>query len=155
METKADFGRYFEDFQVGEIIKHKEEKTISKTDNELFCKMTMNSHPLHFDSNYAQKTYFKQCVVVGTYVLSLAVGISVKDISYKAIANLGFSSIIHHLPTFIGDTISAETETLSNRISNTNNEQGIVCVETRAYNQNNQKILTLQRQILVPRNGKK
>ncbi|MCD4819158.1 MAG: MaoC family dehydratase [Candidatus Cloacimonetes bacterium] len=154
MKSNENFGKYYEEFQVGEVIIHNDVKTIHKSDSDLFCELTINNHPLHIDPIYAEKTDFGKCIVAGTYILSLVVGISVKDISYKAIANLGYSNIKHHLPVFMGDTISAETETLSVRSSKTRKNCGIVQVETRAFNQKGQKVLTLQRQILIPKKGK-
>ena len=110
------FGRYFEEFDVGATYKHWPGKTITEADDHLFCLLTMNHHPLHSDAHYAEtKTEFKRNVVVGNLVYSLALGMSVADVSGKAIANLEVESLKHENPTFHGDTIYAETTVLDKR----------------------------------------
>ncbi|MBI2862264.1 MAG: MaoC family dehydratase, partial [Chloroflexi bacterium] len=112
---------------------------------------TMNHNPLHIDANYAQKTQFGQPLVVGTLVFSIAVGMSVPDISGKAIANLEYEHVNHVGPTFHGDTIYAETKILDKRESETKPDRGIVHVETRAYNQRGETVLTFRRRVLLPK----
>jgi acyl dehydratase len=148
------YGRYFEDLVVGRIYKHSITKTITESDNNLFCLLTLNHHPLHNDRCYAAETDHGDIVVVGTYVLSLVVGISVADISGMAIANLDYESIKHHSPVRVGATIHAETEVLEKRQSESKHDRGIVYVETRAYNHWGDKVLTLRRHILLPRKPK-
>jgi len=145
------FGRYLEDFKTDQLIEHQLSKTITESDNNLFCLLTMNHHPVHLNIEYARHEVHKDILVVGTYVLSLVVGLTVSDISGKAVANLGYESIIHNQPVFLNDTISAETKVLSIRDSKSNPNNGIVCVETRAFNQHGEVVLTLRRHILVPR----
>jgi len=111
----------------------------------------MNHHPLHLDVEYSKKTVFGKRVVVGTNVAGLAVGMSVADISGKAVANLGYDNIRHLAPVFIGDTLHAETKILNKRISRSNPARGVVHVETSVYNQDQLKVLTLERHILLPR----
>ncbi|MGJ0847510.1 MaoC family dehydratase [Tissierella praeacuta] len=142
-------GRYFEEFQVGEVIVHKTSKTIFESDNNLFSLLTMNHHPVHINVDYASKQQHGKILVVGTLVFSLAVGITVSDISGKAIANLSYENIDHLAPVFIGDTIYAETEVLETRESNSKNDRGIVYVETVVFNQDKVKILKFRRKILV------
>lgn len=151
VDGSGKFGAYFEDFSVGSIYKHWPGKTISESDNNLFSLLTMNHHPLHLDANYAGKQQHKKTLVVGTLVISVVVGLSVSDISGKAIANLGFDNISHDNPVFIGDTLYAETEILQKRESENKNDRGIVYVETRAFNQARIKVLTLRRHILIPK----
>ena len=146
-----NFGRFLEDFKVGNLYKHRDKKTITEKDNYLFCQITKNHHPLHLDNEYAESTIYKKIVVAGTFVASIAVGLSVPDISGKAIANLDYEKIIHDAPVFIGDSLHAETEILEVKESKTKPDRGIVFVETRAYYQNNQKVLTLKRHILIPK----
>ena len=147
----AAFGRYLEEFEVGEIIRHSPGKTITEGDNNLFCLLTMNHHPLHLDAQYAAGTQFGQRVVVGTLVFSLAVGMSVSDISGKAIANLDYEDIRHTAPVFLNDTLRAETEVLAVRASRSQPDRGIVRVRTSAYNQNDQMVLQFTRNVLVPK----
>jgi len=145
------YGRYFEEFEKGNIIKHSLSKTITESDNSIFCLLTMNHHPLHLDKEYASKSQHGEILVVGTLVFSLVVGISVADISGKAIANLGYEDIKHLIPVYIGDTIHAETEILDKWESKSKPDRGIVYVETRAYNQKNQFVLSFRRKVLIPK----
>lgn len=145
------FGSYFEELTEGTLMRHPLRKTVTESDNNLFCLLTMNHHPLHLDASYAQSTSFGERVVVGTYVLSLVVGLSVADISGKAIANLSYRDIQHHAPVFIGDTLRAETTILQARPSQSHPDAGIVEVETRAYKQDNTLVLSLRRTLMVPR----
>lgn len=147
------FGRYYEEFEINEIIRHTASKTILESDNNLFTLLTMNHHPVHLNKEYCKKQAHGKILVVGTYVLSLVVGFSVADISGKAIANLDYEKITHDGPVFIGDTLHAETEILDIKESRTKPDRGIVYVETRAFNQNNKKVLTLRRHVLIPKKG--
>ena len=105
------FGRSYEEFEVGATYKHWPGKTVTEYDDHLFCLLTMNHHPLHLDANYAEKTtQFGKNVVVGNYIYSLLLGMSVPDVSGKAIANLEVESLRHVAPTFHGDTIYGETD---------------------------------------------
>jgi len=146
------YGRFFEEFDVGKTYKHFPSKTVTESDNNLFCLLTMNHHPVHLDIEHAKNSQHGKILVVGTYVFSLVVGMSVRDISGKAIANLEYESVVHNGPVFIGDTIHAETEILKKRQSKSKNDRGIVYVETRAYNQKDEKVLTLRRHILIAKN---
>jgi len=148
---KEKYGRYLGDFKVGNIYKHFPGKTVTESDNNLFTLLTMNHHPLHSDKNYAKESQHGQILVVGTYVFSLVVGMTVSVISGKAIANLDYEKVTHDGPVFVGDTIYAETEILSIRESKSKPDRGIVYVETRAYNQKNEKVLTLRRHVLIPK----
>ncbi len=151
IDCKDNFGRFFEDFSVGTILKHWPGKTITESDNNLFSLLTMNHHPVHLDVEYCKKHQHGKILVVGTLVFSLVVGLTVRDISGKAIANLDYERITHDGPVFIGDTIYAETEILSLKESKSKPDRGIVYVETRAYNQYEEKILTFRRHVLIPR----
>ena len=145
------FGNYFEDFYEGQIFKHWPGKTITESDNNLFTLLTMNHHPLHIDAEYCKSHYPGKILVVGTLVFSLVVGMSVADISGKAIANLEYESVKHDAPVFIGDTIYAETKILSKKESRTKADRGIVYVETTAFNQDKIKVLTFRRKVLIPK----
>lgn len=145
------FGRYLEEFKVGDVYKHWPGRTITEADDILFCMLTMNHHPLHIDANYAQGTQFGRNVVVGNLVLDIAFGMSVPDVSGKAIANLGFESVQFLAPTFHGDTIYAETEVLEVRESRSQPDRGIVTVETRAINQRGETVMKFKRSVLVPK----
>lgn len=144
-------GRYYEDFQVGDVYKHEPGRTITEMDNTMFTLLTMNTHPLHFNEDYAKNTQFGQRVVNGTLVFSIAVGMSVSDVSQKAIANLMYENVNHVRPVFNGDTIYSETEVLEKRESSSKPDRGIVYVETKATNQHGEVVLTLRRRVLIPK----
>ena len=149
----AHFGKCLGEFKIGDVYRHVATKVITKKDQHDFCMLTMNQHPVHLDEEYAKKQLHGRILVVGTYVLSLVVGFSVPEVSGKAIANLEYEKIIHNHPVFIGDTLRAETEVIDLRVSNNKPDRGVVSVETRAFNQDDKKVLTLRRKILVPRKG--
>ncbi|PRD68382.1 dehydratase [Malikia spinosa] len=146
---KSDFGNFYEDFDVGQNISHALSKTIFESDNNLFSLLTMNHHPIHTNADYASRQQHQKILVVGTLVFSLAVGLTVPDISGKAIANLNYEEILHKGPVFIGDTIYAKTEVLEKRESNTKNDRGIIKVRTNVFNQENMIILIFTRSVLV------
>lgn len=147
--NQSVLGLYFEDFIVGEEIKHSLSKTIFESDNNLFSLMTMNHHPVHTNIDYAEKNQHGKILVVGTLVFSIVVGMTVPDISGKAIANLGYEDIKHLAPVFINDTIYAKTKILGKRESNTKSDRGIVYVETIGYNQNGKDVISFKRNVLV------
>ena len=146
---RENFGRYFEDYKPGDIYKHWPGKTITEGDNNLFTLLIMNHNPLHIDKHYSEEMQHGQILVVGTLVFSLVAGMSVSDISGKAIANLDYENITHDGPVFIDDTIYAETEILDKRESKSKSDRGIIYVETRAFNQNGEKVLTFRRNALI------
>ena len=149
--SNAEFGKYYEELVIGKIIHHPASKTIFESDNNLFSLMTMNHHPIHINVDYAEKSQYGKILVVGTLVFSLVVGLSVQDISGKAIANLEYENIQHLAPVFIGDTIYAKTIVLSKRESKNQKDRGIISVETTGYNQNNEEVIKFRRSILIKR----
>jgi acyl dehydratase len=145
------FGRTYEEFEVGAVYKHWPGKTVTEYDDHLFCLLTMNHHPLHLDANYAARaTDFGRNVVVGNYIYSLLLGMSVPDVSGQAIANLEVTSLRHVAPTFHGDTIYGETTVLGKRLSASKSDRGIVEVETRGYNQDGTVVCVFRRKVMVP-----
>ncbi|MER5736300.1 MULTISPECIES: MaoC family dehydratase [unclassified Streptomyces] len=145
------FGRTYEEFEVGAVYKHWPGKTVTEYDDHLFCLLTMNHHPLHMDVNYAENTTdFKRNVVVGNYIYSLLLGMSVPDVSGKAIANLEIESLRHVAPTFHGDTIYGETTVLDKTPSKSKTDRGIVYVETKGYKQDGTLVCVFRRKVMVP-----
>ena len=142
-------GRYYEDFSVGDVYKHPFGRTVTETDNVWFTNVTMNLNPMHFNEAYAAETEFGERLVDGTFVIALAVGMSVVDVSVNATANLGYDDVRHHAPVFHGDTIFAESEVVSKRESESRDHVGIVEVELRAYNQDDTLVLSLTRTPMV------
>src|ERR671925_1618763 len=145
------YGRYLEEFQVGAVYKHWPAKTVTEADDHLFCLITMNQHPLHINDVYAAASQQGRNVVVGPYVYSLALGMSVSDISGKALANLATEELSHPAPVFHGDTLFAESEVLEARPSESKPDRGIVKVRTDVYNQDGVLVATFKRAVLVPR----
>lgn len=142
-------GRYYEDFEVGDVYKHPFGRTVTETDNVWMTNLTMNLNPMHFNEAYAADTEFGERLVDGTFVIALAVGMSVIDVSINATANLGYDAIRHHAPVYHGDTIFAESEVLSKRESDSREHVGIVTTELRAYNQEDELVLSLERTPMV------
>lgn len=147
--NQSILGLFFEDFEVNSEIKHSLSKTIFESDNNFFSLMTMNHHPVHTNADYAIHNQHGKILVVGTLVFSLAVGITVPDISGKAIANLDYENITHLNPVFIGDTIYVRTRVLDKRESKSKNDRGIVYVESIAYNQDGKDVLSFRRHVLI------
>ena len=147
----VQFGRYYEEFEVGALYKHWPGKTVTEYDDHLFCLITMNHHPLHLDAHYAGTTQQCKNVVVGNYVCSLLLGMSVADVSGKAIANLEVESLKHVFPTFHGDTIYGQTLVLDKTESKSKDDRGIVYVETKGYNQDGVLVCVFRRKVMVPK----
>ena len=150
---RETFGRYFEDFRVGDIYEHRPGKTVTQTENHMFTLLTLNTHPLHFDVEFGKATEFGRNLVVSTYTLSLLIGMSVTDISQKAIANLGMDEVKFSAPVFEGDTLYGESEVLAKRESKSRPGQGIVTVRTIGLNQDGVTVCSFLRNILVPAKG--
>jgi len=150
---RESFGRYYEDFMVGDVYEHRPGRTISQTDNVWFTLLTMNTHPLHFDEEYARASEFGRCIVASPLTVALLVGMSVSDVSQKAIANLGWRDIRLPAPVFPGDTLYAESEVLEKRPSRSRPQAGIVTVRTRGRNQHATLVCEFERTILVPLRG--
>jgi len=142
-------GRFYEDFTVGDVYKHPYGRTVTETDNVWFTNLTMNLNPMHFNEAYASETEFGERLVDGTFVIALAVGMSVIDVSANATANLGYDEVRHTAPVFHGDTIFAESEVLAKRESDSRGHVGIVETELRAYNQEDEQVLSLKRTPMV------
>ena len=145
----AQFGRYFEEFKVGDVYEHWPGRTITESDDMLFCMLTMNHHPLHIDANYAKDSDYGQQVVVGNLVVDIAFGQSVPDVSGRALANLGFEKIEFLAPTFHGDTIYSESEVLEVKESAKRPDRGVVTVETRAKNQDGKVVMKFKRSVMI------
>lgn len=150
---RESFGRYYEDFQVGDVYEHRPGRTISETDNTWFTLLTMNTHPMHFDAEYAKASEFGRCIVCSPLTVALLVGMSVTDVSQKAIANLGWKEIRLPAPVFAGDTLYGESEVLEKRESASRPNAGIVSVRTTGKNQDGKVVCVFDRTILVARRG--
>ncbi|MFZ5608454.1 MAG: MaoC family dehydratase [Pseudomonadota bacterium] len=150
---RESFGRYLEDFKVGDIYEHRPGRTISETDNTWFTLLTMNTHPLHFDAEYAKHSEFGRPLVASPLTVAILLGMSVSDVSQKAIANLGWTDIKMTAPVFAGDTLYGETEVLEVRESQSRPTQGVVKVRSRAFNQDGVMVCQFDRAVLIPKRG--
>jgi Acyl dehydratase len=150
---RESYGRYLEDFKVGDIYEHRPGRTITETDNTWFTLLTMNQHPLHFDKEYAKHSEFGKVLVNSTMTLSMVAGMSVSDVSQKTIANLGWDKIKMPAPVFVGDTIYAESEVIEIRESKSRPTAGIVTVRTLGKNQDDVVIMDFVRSMLIPKTG--
>ena len=148
---RESYGRYLEDFQVGDVYEHRPGRSITETDNTWFTLLTMNQHPLHFDREYGAKTEFGQVLVNSCLTISLVTGMSVSDISQKTIANLGWDKVRLTGPVFVGDTLYAESTVLAIRESGSRPNQGIVTVESRGLKQDGQQVISFERSMLIPK----
>ena len=150
---RESFGRSYEDFNVGDVYEHRPGRTISEADNTWFTLLTMNTHPMHFDAEYAKASEFGRCIVCSPFTVAVLVGMSVTDVSQKAIANLGWTDIKLTHPVFAGDTLYAESEVLDKRESKSRADAGIVSVRSLGKNQDGTIVCTFDRTMLVQRRG--
>lgn len=150
---REDLGRYFEQFEIGDIYEHRPGRTITETDNIWFTMLTGNTHPAHFDYAYAAKTEFGKPLVNSALTLAIVTGMSVSDTSQKAIANLGWDEIKLLAPVFHNDTIYSESEVLAKRESKSRPGQGIVTMETRGKKSDGTLFMSYKRSFLVWREG--
>lgn len=148
-----DAGRYFEDFAVGMRFRHHPSRTVTEADNSWFTLLTLNTHPLHFDAEYARKTEFGRPLVNSTLTLAILVGMSVRDTSQRAVANLGWKDIRMQAPVFAGDTLTAESEVVAARESASRPGQGIVGIITTGRNQRGETVCRFDRSFLVWKRG--
>jgi acyl dehydratase len=147
------FGRYYEEFSIGDVFKHWPGRTITEHDNTWFALLSMNQHPLFIDDHYAANQPIGRRPVIDTLVFSLTVGMSVADTSGKTIANLGYESVVFEQSLFPGESLYAESEVLEMRESASKPDRGIVAIETRGYNQNRERVIVLRRRFLAPKRG--
>lgn len=150
---RETFGRYYEEFTIGDVYEHRPGRTISETDNHWFTLLTMNTHPLHFDHEYAKKTEFGKPLVASPLTLAILVGMSVSDVSQKAVANLGWKDIRLTAPVFHGDTLYAESEVIEKRDSAKRPTQGVVTIRTTGRNQHGTIVCEYLRTMLVWKRG--
>jgi itaconyl-CoA hydratase len=146
-------GLYWEDFQPGDVFEHRPGRTVLDVDNVYFTLLTMNTQPVHFDAEYAARTEWKKLLVDSTFTLALLTGMSVRTVSAKVVANLGWDKVRATHPVFAGDTLYAESKVLHKRESKSRPTQGIVTVLTRGINQDGIEIMSFERTMLIYRRG--
>ena len=150
---RETFGRFYEDFNVGDIYEHRPGRTITEADNTWFTLLTMNTHPMHFDAEYAKHSEFGKCIICSPLTVAIMVGMSVTDVSQKAIANMGWTDIRMTHPLFAGDTLLSESEVLGKRESKSRPNAGLVTVKTSGFNQDKVLVCDFSRTILIPKRG--
>jgi itaconyl-CoA hydratase len=146
-------GRFFEDFEVGDVYRHALGRTVLPTDNAWFTLLTQNTAPIHFDAHYASQTEWGRPLVDSTFTLALVTGQSVSDVSQNVMANLGWDDVRLPAPVFEGDTIYSQSKVVEARASQSRPNVGIVVVETTGYNQDGTVVITFRRTLLVYRRG--
>ena len=145
------FGRYLDEYEPGDLFRHWPGHTITEAEDHMFCLLTRAASPLHVDRHFAaHESEYGRNIVVGTFVYSMLLGMSVSDISGRAVANLGLSELRHLAPLFHGDTLYGETEVISVRRSRSRPGQGVLTVRTDGFNQDHAKICTFTRAVLLP-----
>ena len=143
-------GKFFQDLEVGMTFQHKQGRTVSETDNLLFCGMTMNSQPLHVNEDFASKTEFGTRIMNGIFTMGLVIGLTVNDLTDGTlVANLSYEHVVHPRPTFHGDTIYAETEVLEKRESKSKPDRGIVRFKHWGKNQRGEVVVEIERTALI------
>ena len=146
---RESFGRYYEEFVVGDVYEHRPGRTITQTDNIWFTLLTMNQHPLHIDEEYGKGTEFGKTLVVSPFTVALMVGMSVSDVSQKTVANLGWTDIKMTHPLYVGDTLYAESLVLDVRSSKTRTYAGVVNFRTQGVNQTGEVVLRYERSVFI------
>jgi itaconyl-CoA hydratase len=146
-------GLYYEDFTPGDVFEHRPGRTVLEVDNTYFTLLTLNVQPVHFDAAYASKTEWRKMLVDSTFTLALLTGMSVRSVSAKVVANLGWDKIKATHPVFAGDTLYAESTVLHKRESKSRPTQGIVTVATRGVNQDGKEVMSFERTMLIYRRG--
>ena len=145
-------GKYYEELEPGMRMRHSLGRTITEMDNVLFSTLTMNTQPLHLNEDFASRSQFGTRIVNGIFTMGLVVGLSVAELTEGTIvANLSYENVVHPRPVFHGDTIYAETEVLSKRVSQSNPARGIVRLRQVGLNQHGQTVLELERTVLFLR----
>jgi itaconyl-CoA hydratase len=146
-------GLYYEDFEPGDVFEHRPGRTITDVDNIWMTLLTLNVQQVHFDAAYAAKTEWKKMLVDSTFTLALLTGMSVRTVSAKVVANLGWDKVKATHPVFAGDTLYAESKVLSKRESKSRPTQGIVTVSTRGVNQDGIEVMSFERTMLIYKRG--
>ncbi|GAC1312416.1 MAG: (R)-specific enoyl-CoA hydratase RipB/Ich [Vulcanimicrobiaceae bacterium] len=154
MSDDRSAGRYYEDFAVGDVFRHRLGRTVTEADNTLFTMLTLNTDPIHFDAHLAALTPYGRIVVNSCYTLSLAVGLSVSDLNEHGLASMGWSNVELPNPVFVGDTIYASSEILDRGEPPHRPDVGIVNARTAAVNQRGDVVVTFERTFMVYKRGR-
>ena len=146
-------GRFYEDFEIGDLYRHPLGRTVTETDNTWFTLLTMNTNQAHFNAEVGRQSEFGRPLVVSTLTIAIAIGQSVIDTTQNAFANLGLDKLTLSHPVYTGDTLFSESLVLSKRESASRREAGIVTIKTRALNQDGDEVLRFDRTFYVHKRG--
>lgn len=146
-------GRFYEDFEVGDVYEHPLGRTVLAADNTWFSLLTMNTNPAHFDYHYSAKTEFRKPLVDSCLTLAIMTGQSVIDLTQNALANLGWDEVVMPHPVFEGDTIYSRSEVLEKRESKSRPDVGLVRVKTTGINQDGRIVMEFKRTFMVYKRG--
>ncbi|HEX9595440.1 MAG TPA: MaoC family dehydratase [Anaerolineales bacterium] len=142
-------GKYYDELQVGDILRHGRARTITEAEHLLFSGMTQNTQPLHLDEEFARQAGFEGRIVNGILTLGLVIGITVPDLTEGTIvANIGYQNIQHPTPVYHGDTISVESEVLEKRASESKSDRGIVRLRHLGRNQKGEVVIEVERTVM-------
>lgn len=142
-------GKYYEELNPGDHIRHVQGRTITEMDNTLFCALTMNTQPLHLNEDFATHTVFGQRIVNGIFTMGLVVGLTVSDLTEgTVVANLGYDKVVHPNPVFHGDTVYVETEVLEKRDSRSYPDRGVVRLKHTGRKPDGTVVVELERTVL-------
>lgn len=148
---RETFGRYYEELEEGAVYEHRPGRTITRTDAYWFSLLTGNMHGLHFDEGWGGQTEFGRCPAPGTMTFAITSAMSMSDLSYKSVATIGYEALSLPNPVFPGDTISADSEILNKRLSESREGDGIVTVHTKGYKDDGETVVCdFKRVILLP-----
>lgn len=150
-EIHSPYGRVFEDFHTGDLIRHWPGRTVTQADNLLFSLLSLNQHPLHIDAHFAEGTSRGRNLVNGTLLFAIEVGMTTSDLAGAALAHLGYETIVHLQPVFDGESLYARSEILSKSESRSKKDRGVVVVETTVQNHHGTDVLRFRGTLLVPK----
>jgi acyl dehydratase len=150
---EAGIGRYFEDYEVGDVYQHPFGRTVNEADNTWFTLLTLNTNQNHFNADFARRAPYGKIIVNSGLTVALVLGLSVIDMSQTALLNLGWTDIKLTHPVFVGDTIYAESIVLDKRESKSRPYAGIITCKTRGLNQDGEEIISWIRTVMVYRRG--
>ena len=146
-------GRFYEDFEVGDVYEHPLGRTVLAADNTWFSLLTMNTNPAHFDYHYSAKTEFRKPLVDSCLTLAIMTGQSIIDLTQNALANLGWDEVVMPHPVFEGDTIYSRSEVLEKHESKSRPDVGMVRVKTTGINQDARIVMEFKRTFMVYKRG--
>ena len=146
--TKASPGNFFEDFVVDQVIEHAVPRTVTEGDNALYIALTGDRYPLYCDAEFARRLGYKRELINDLLVFHIVFGKTVPDISYNAVANLGYAKVRFKAPVYPGDTLRARTKIVGLK-ENSSGKTGTVYVRTRGFNQKGNVVLEFYRWVMV------